>query len=223
MSKVPVLFDFDGTLVDTEPAIHESFREVFRLHGNVEDFDDRKKIEVLGPPLDVMMLKYFPHLDPEVLKAEYREYQNAHLPELIKPMEYMRELLTELKNKGYRIAVVSTRRTDSIERIMNTAGMPGVFDVVIGHETVTRQKPDPEGIYMAKELLGYAADTPCIYIGDSPMDIQCGKNAHAYTIAMISHPGKEEDVLAQKPDAVVYHLKDLMNIIENYQGNEVQE
>ena len=221
--NVPVLFDFDGTLMATEPAIHESFREVFRLHGNVEDFDERKQIEVLGPPLDVMMMKYFPHLDPDVLKKEYREYQNAHLTELVKPYEYARELLAELKEKGYKIGVVSTRRTDSINRIMDTVGMPGVFDVTIGFESVTKQKPDPEGVFLAKELLGYSADTPCIYIGDSPADIQCGKNAGAYTIAMISHPGKKEDVLAQNPDAVVYHLKDVLDIIENYQRNEVQE
>ena len=186
MNRVPVLFDFDGTLMATEPAIHESFREVFRLHGDVEDFDERKQIEVLGPPLDVMMKKYFPDLDPEVLKAEYRNYQNAHLTELVKPMPYAKELLIWLKERGYRIGIVSTRRTDSIERIMETADMQGLADVTIGYEKVTRQKPDPEGVAMAIEILGYSADTPCIYIGDSPADIQCGKNARAYTIAMIS-------------------------------------
>ena len=211
--SLPVLFDFDGTLMDTEPAIHESYREVFRRYRTEEEFDEEKQVAVLGPSLDVMMSMYFPGEDVEELKTVYRNYQNAHMPELVRAMPHAREVLQMLKERGCPTAIVSTRKTTSINLILETVGMADAFDVIIGYDMVTKDKPDPEGIRKALQELGYPADTYCVYVGDSPLDIQAGRNAGAWTVAMISNLKKEKMVLDEHPDRVIYDLSQLADAL----------
>ena len=124
-------------------------------------------------------------------------------------MPHMREVLAMLREKGYPTAVVSTRKRASIDLILKTVGMADVFDVIIGFDSVTKDKPDPEGIRKALAGLGYPPDTPCVYVGDSVADIQAGKNAGAWTVAMISNRKKEQAVLNEKPDRLIYDLEEL--------------
>ena len=205
------LFDFDGTLMDTEPAIICSFREIFRRYRTEEEFTHEIQIAVLGPSLKESMTKYFPNEDPSKLEQEYRDYQKAHIKETVKPMKHSLELINTLKNKGYKVGLVSTRRHDSMLTIFNTLELENNYDVIIGAEDIEHGKPAPDGILKACELLNLEKS---VYVGDSSTDIDAGKAAGSITVGFLSNVHKKEALLKKQPDYFTDDLIDILQIIK---------
>ncbi len=206
-----MLFDFDGTLMDTEQAILSSFEEIFRRYRTVEEYTDQRRVEVLGPSLYESMTKYFPEQDPKKLEEEYRAYQKEHLHETVKPMEHSVELVDTLRSKGYKVGLVSTRRHDSMQHILNMLSLSDKFDILVGFEDVKKGKPAPDGILLACEKLGC---DKCVYVGDSVTDIQAGKAANAITVGYISNIHKKEALIASTPDYITDELLDVLKILK---------
>lgn len=204
------VFDFDGTLMDTEPAIMASFEHVFQKYRTVEEFTPERRIKVLGPALDVMMKEFFPEMDPWKCVEEYRRYQRENLRDLIRPMPGAMETLAKLSTMEVPCAVVSTRYFKSLDELLKQSRMDGFMSVVLGNDSVSRSKPDPEGILKAWEMLKTES---CFYIGDSVMDVEAGKNAGAVTVAYPSNEGKRNDLIAAKPDYLIEHLSELPELI----------
>ena len=204
------VFDFDGTLMDTEPAIMASFEHVFQKYRTVEEFTPERRIKVLGPALDVMMKEFFPEMDPWICVEEYRRYQRENLRNLIRPMPEAMETLAKLSAMEVPCAVVSTRYFKSLDELLKQNHMDGFMSVVLGNDSVSRSKPDPEGILKAWEMLKTES---CFYIGDSVMDIEAGRNAGAVTVAYPSNEGKRNDLIAAKPDYMIAQLSELPELI----------
>ena len=204
------VFDFDGTLMDTEPAIMASFEHVFQKYRTVEEFTPERRIKVLGPALDVMMKEFFPEMDPWICVEEYRRYQRENLRNLIRPMPGAMETLAKLSAMEVPCAVVSTRYFKSLDELLKQNHMDGFMSVVLGNDSVSRSKPDPEGILKAWEMLKTES---CFYIGDSVMDVEAGKNAGAVTVAYPSNEGKRNDLIAAKPDYLIEQLSELPELI----------
>lgn len=204
------VFDFDGTLMDTEPAIMASFEHVFQKYRTVEEFTPERRIKVLGPALDVMMKEFFPEMDPWICVEEYRRYQRENLRNLIRPMPGAMETLAKLSAMEVPCAVVSTRYFKSLDELLKQSRMDGFMSVVLGNDSVSRSKPDPEGILKAWEMLKTES---CFYIGDSVMDVEAGKNAGAVTVAYPSNEGKRNDLIAAKPDYLIEQLSALPELI----------
>lgn len=204
------VFDFDGTLMDTEPAIHASYEHVFRKYRTVEEFTPERRIKVLGPALDVMMAEFFPELDPWECVNEYRRFQRENLRDLIKPMPGAREMLVKLSVMGIPCGVVSTRYFKSLDELLRLNHMNEFMRIVLGNDSVTRSKPDPEGILKAWDDLKAER---CFYIGDSVMDVEAGKNAGAITIAFPSNPAKRQALLEAQPDYMIDSLLELPDLI----------
>ncbi len=215
-----VLFDFDGTIMDTEPAIMASYGYLFEKYRTIEEFTEERRISVLGPALEVKMAEFFPEKDPWECVAEYRAYQKANLRDLIHPMPGAMELLDDLKKMGVLTGTVSTRYHVSLAELLEKNGMMDRMSVVIGHEDVTRDKPDPEGILKAQAMLQCEK---AMYVGDSPMDIAAGHRAGVFTAAFPSNPGKRQALLAERPDAVIEQLGDLTEIVRKWMSAENSE
>lgn len=201
-----VLFDFDGTLMDTEQAIIQSYRELFRRYRSEEEFTKEKQISVLGPSLYDMITSFFPDKDVEKLQKEYRAYQNNHLKDLMKPMPNAIELLERLKKKGYVVGIVTARRKDSLEYILELFNMKDYFSILIGYYEVQNQKPDPEGILKA---IGDTQYEDVYYVGDSAGDILAGKNANVKTIAYLWMEERKKALLDSHAD---YDIEDLLEV-----------
>lgn len=208
-----ILFDFDGTIMDTEPAIMASYGYLFEKYRTIEEFTPERRIRVLGPALEVMMAEFFPEKDPFACVEEYRAYQKNHLRDLIHPMPGAVRLLKELREMGIPRGTVSTRYRKSLEELLEQNDMRQYMDVVLGHDDVVNDKPDPEGILLAKKMLGC---DDCMYIGDSVMDVRAGKNAGAFAVAFPSNPGKRDALFAETPDAVIASLDELTAIVRRW-------
>ena len=206
-----MLFDFDGTLMDTEKAVLDTLEEIFRRYRTKEEFTNEVKVEVLGPPLYDSILKYFPEEDTEKLVMEYRDYQKAHLNETVSIMKHAVELVDTLKEKGYKVGFVSTRRFDSMVHILDLFSLTSKFDVIIGADNVTKNKPSPEGILLACDKLNLEKS---VYVGDSVTDIQAGKAANSITVAYISNINKKNALLNEKPDYITDDLLEILQIIK---------
>lgn len=212
MKKV-VLFDFDGTLVDSETCILACFEHLFDLYSNKELFTHQLQEEVLGPPLDVMIKNLFPHEDTKALIEEYRRYQVEEAAHLIVCMPHCIEVLKRFKQEGILVGIVSTRKQESLYFHMNRLGMCDLVDVVVGGDLVEFQKPSPEGINQALQQLNIQEKDAVMYVGDNAIDVQAGKNAGVTSVAKLGHLGKVEKIQQANPDAMVEDLIELLPLV----------
>ncbi|MBE6108389.1 MAG: prolipoprotein diacylglyceryl transferase [Erysipelotrichaceae bacterium] len=212
-AKPVILFDLDGTLLNTEPAILESYRRLFEKYAPTVEFDREKQLSVLGPPLRKMMKIYFPDQDVDALVEEYRTINKAIHPETVFPMKNAKEMLEELKNQGYKLGIVTTKVEDVTRLGLDINDMTKYFDVIVAENHVTKSKPDPEGIFKACSQLNIGHDS-LIYVGDSLTDIQAGKNAGAFTIGYLFMPERKQAMMDEKPNRVIEDLIEIVEIVK---------
>lgn len=211
--KPVILFDLDGTLLDTEPAILDTYRYLFKKYRTEEEFTRDKQLAVLGPSLESMFKEYFPGKDVHSLIEEYRQHNWEIHEQLVKPMDGAIELLAGLKKQGYKLGVVSTKRKDTINLGLQQNRMMEYFDVILGEDDVTKGKPNPEGILKACNMLNEGHDS-VIYIGDSIMDIQAARNAGVFSVGYFFNPERKERLEAEKPNRIIDHLLQLNEILK---------
>lgn len=211
--KPVMLFDLDGTLLDTEPAILESYRRLFEKYAPESEFDREKQLSVLGPALSEMFPKFFPGNDVDALIREYRQINHDIHPEFVKPMENAKLLLDTLKKEGYRIGIVSTKKADTIRYGLSLFDMEDYFEVILGEGDVQKGKPAPDGILAACKMMKVGHDC-CIYVGDSVTDIQAGKNAGVYTIGYVFNEERKQKLVASEPNRVINDLAEIIEIVK---------
>lgn len=211
--KPTILFDFDGTLADTEEPIQLSFRELYKRHDDEKNFTDEIATEVLGPGLMEMFVKLFPNEDPNALFKEYKEINNELLPKMLKPMPKAIDTLKTLKEEGYNIGIVTTRTHDSVKHCMDLINMNDCIDDVVGIDDVKKSKPDIEPFEKIINKNKWNKDD-IVMIGDSMADINGGKNYGAFTIAYLFNKNKTAKVLECNPNKAVDDLSQLLDILK---------
>lgn len=211
--KPTILLDLDGTLADTQTAIQLSFKELYVKHDDVKNFTDEIATEVLGPSLKEMFAKLFPNLDGDMLFKEYKEINNRLLPQYIKPMENVVEVLKTLKDEGYKLGVVTTRTHDSADNCLKLAGLDNYIDAVVGVNDVKKTKPDIEAFAKIMDTNKWNKND-IIVVGDSVADIEGGKNYGAYTVAYLFNSNKQEKVLNSKPNKSIKDFRELLGIVK---------
>ena len=176
-----LLFDFDGTLLDTNELIFQTFEHVLGKHYPGK-YERDEILPFLGPTLS----ETFGLIDPEKVEEliqEYREWNIANHDRLSVEFDGVSETMRKLKDAGYKMGIVSTKRNDMIAKGLKLLDVEGVFDVVIGMDDVEKTKPDPEPILLALKRLG-ADREEALMIGDNYHDIVGGQNAGVHTAAV---------------------------------------
>lgn len=211
--KPIILFDFDGTLMDTEPAIIDSFKQVFNKYAPDMIITREMELSFLGPTLWETFGKYLPNESADQLVEEYRAINFEMHKTHVKPIEGAKELLTDLKEKGYVLGIVSSKLTDAIDLGLNLFDMKDYFDVIIGLEQVKKHKPDPEGLFEACKKLGKGHDS-VIYVGDTTGDIKAGINAGMFTIAFAVDQERRELLEKMKPTRLISSLSEISEVLK---------
>ena len=206
-----LLFDFDGTLLDTNELIIQTFQAVLGNHypGEYERVDI---LPFLGPTLH----ESFGSIDPEKteeLIAEYRAWNISMHDELASEFDGVSETMRLLKAAGMKMGIVSTKRNDMIEKGLKLLDVEGVFDVIIGLDDVSNTKPDPEPILLALERLG-AAKEEALMIGDNFHDIEGGKNAGIRAAGVAWTAKGEQFLQSLNPHYMLHHISDLLELVQ---------
>ena len=210
-SKKPtIIFDFDGTLIDTSESIIEAYRECFKVYSNEELYTDKIKNEVIGPALKDLFPIYFPGYDYDTVYATYRAKQNEVSPKTNHLTDNCAETLKKLHEEGYNIGIVSTRTTEGIHELLKQFEIETYIDDVCGVKEVQNVKPHPEGVIMLINKNKWNRD--CVMIGDSTMDVLCGNNYGAYTIGYVGNKSREKE-LAEVANETIDDVSKLLDTL----------
>ena len=188
MIKLAV-FDLDGTLLDTVPDLTSAMNDAMRRMG-AAPITVAQAREYIGNGIKKFANRALcgrydcPDMPEESERAVkyFKEYYAAHLTDSTRPYDGIYEMLSALRGRGVRLAVMSNKYDSATKYIINSF-FPGVFDPVYGECDVCKRKPDPSGYLM---ICGVCGVTPScsVMIGDSVTDLQVALNAGAHPIAV---------------------------------------
>lgn len=211
--KPVVLFDMDGTLLDTDHLIFESYKHAFAIYKPEYVLSDEELESFVGPTLEQSFEKYFPKDMTNELVACYRDFNHDQHDHYAKEIDGVKETLEFLHANGYKLGVVSNKNKLAIEKGLELMDMQDKVDTIISCEEIKHPKPNPEGLLKACEEIGQGHDD-VIYVGDTPTDIQAAKNMAAFSIAFILDNNRLESMEQEKPLKIIYNMNELMNIVK---------
>ena len=201
-----VLFDLDGTVIDSGAIILASMRHAAETVVGGEWSDAELMKAVGGPGLEAQMVA----LDPDRVDELVRIYR-AHNEPLHDTLEYCGNIdvvLAELLERGHRLGIVTAKRRVTVELAFAKLPLEHLFEVVVGGDETARHKPDPAPLLLALERLGASAED-AVYVGDSPFDMQAARAAGLYAIGVswgrihTANKLNEADVVIDRPEELL--------------------
>lgn len=204
-----VIFDLDGTLLDTPSAIARLLVSVSEEFSAGVDIETARR--TVGKPLDTSMATILGVTvdDPRVHQAVERYRQKfedevvPNAPDLV--LDGVEDILQNLRSDGVPVAVATSKVRNSAEAILVASGLRAYFDVVVGHDDVARGKPAPEMALRAAELLRVGPDT-CTVFGDSADDVLMAKSAGMRAIGVLTGVADRETLRAAGADEILSSL-----------------
>ncbi|WJE52503.1 pyrophosphatase PpaX [Bacillus cereus] len=205
-----VLFDLDGTLINTNELIISSF-----LHTLNKYYPDQYKREDVLPFIGPSLHETFGSMDEnkvdEMIQC-YRQFNHEHHDELVEEYETVYETVRELKKQSYKIGIVTTKARQTVEMGLKLSKLNDFFDVVVTIDDVQHVKPHPEPIQKALKLL-HAKPEETLMVGDNHHDIVGGQNAGTKTAAVAWTIKGREYLESYKSDYVLDKMSDLLSIL----------
>jgi pyrophosphatase PpaX len=207
-----VLFDLDGTLIDSVDLIVDSYHHAYRVHG----LPARSRDEILaglGTPLRAVfgaMTDDAAAIDAWI--ATYREYNLAHHDARIRAYPGAVAMVQDLRAGGLRLGLVTSKNRLGAARGLALVGLADAMEVIVGADDVTNPKPHPEPVERALELLAMPAGT-CLFVGDSHHDIRCGRSAGVQTAGVTWGPFDRAHLEAVAPDFYCATPADLLALV----------
>jgi pyrophosphatase PpaX len=196
-----VLFDLDGTVVDSGAIILASMRHATRQVLGIEAADAELMAAVGGPGLEAQMAAFAPDRVDELVRV-YRAH-NEPLHDELEACEGMEDVIVRLHEDGVRLGVVTAKRRSTVELAFARLRVGHLFETVVGGDETEKHKPDPEPLLLAAHRLGVSPQD-CAYVGDSPFDIRAAKAAHMYSVAVTWGRIHDRTKLeAERPSATV--------------------
>lgn len=206
-----ILFDFDGTLIDTNEVVAESLKDsIERFIGKSVELEDL--IPILGKPI-IEQMRYFSVELCEKMVEHYRKEYRSKEGDKTYIFDNIEELLKILKNRGYKIGITSNKSRRGIDYGLNKFNLVSYVDYIVSVDDVEKKKPHPECIYKIMDEEGYSKDE-LIIIGDSPHDIRCGINAGIQNILVSWTLFPMSEFKSASPDYIIEDPLDLINILD---------
>ncbi|GEM_PF-321573 len=220
MGKKVLVFDLDGTLIDTLRLAEEAYLYASKKLGVEIDLKELRKSFGLGP--ETILSRILPSA-PESLREEFEKLKNKKFLELLqkeaKPFPMAKELLKELKDK-YILVLLSAGEKERTEILIKKFSLK--FDLVVYPEEVGKNKPDPGLIHYIIRKTG-AAPEDVLVIGDSIWDIRMAKEAGAVGIGICSGAYTTDELYKEGASRVFRDLKELLNFLTGLGDNMEEE
>lgn len=216
-SPLAVLFDLDGTLVDSIGLLVASMEYAFEQRTHRPPVDEW--IAMIGTPLDAMIRAWAEDDDDLVtLRARYREFQIANHDAQTTPYRGVVETVRALHAAGHPLAVVTSKLEVGARRSLKLIGVEECFGAVVGIDATERHKPLPEPVWHALALLGDVPPARAIFVGDSTHDMNAGNAAGVVTAAATWGPFSRAQLEAAHPQHWLREMAELPPLVRALDG-----
>ena len=206
-----VLFDLDGTVIDSGAIILASMRHAAKEVLGAEPPDEELMAAVGGPGLEAQMHALAPDRVDELVSV-YRAH-NEPLHEGLMCCPGIDDLLVALKDEGHRLGIVTAKRRKTVELAFAQIPIEHLFETVVGGDETEKHKPDPEPLLLALERMN-AKPGDAAYVGDAPFDVRAAKAAGIFAVGVTWGGIHARDRLEQEqPDALVDTPTELHHVL----------
>ena len=214
MTKISnLIFDLDGTLIDSSPGVIQAVNYSLRMMGQPEQKPEAIKA-FIGYPLETM----YPHFTDAPLKELYGHFQVKAAVTVVastKALPGVAQTLRRLSDRGYRMAIATTKIRANVNGILEKLGWQKLFDATTAGDEVEKVKPDPSMLRLTLERLK-ADPSETVVVGDTINDILAARGVPMTVIAVASPFGNREKVIAAKPDSFIESIDELLNMLDRH-------
>lgn len=211
-----VLFDFDGTVMDTNKVIIESWQHTYRtLTGHDGNLD--YILATFGEPLELSMENAFPDIPADESVNVYRTWHGDNYMQMIKMFPGVMDLLIEIKKRGYKTGIATSRLEKTLYQGLEKYNITKYFDAIVTVEDIPNPKPEPDTVISALRKLDSRPES-AVMVGDTRLDILCARNAGVMSVlvgwsASLAGKTKEDFAPGEAPDFIIDKPNDLLDII----------
>jgi len=215
-----VLFDLDGTLIDSTELIVSSFEYTYRTMGRIMTLEQIQAD--LGIPLRDTLARYFDGADLNRAMQTYLNYNLERHDSSIRQIAGVASLVSRLANAGLRLGVVTSKVRDTALRGLRLCHLDRSFEVVVAREDTARHKPDSEPLIYA--LAAFEADgSQCAYVGDTPPDVEAARGAGVRSVAALWRPVPASAFADWQPDVFARTPEEAADILEGWRDGRSGE
>jgi len=210
-----LLFDLDGTLIDSIELILGAARHAFAEFDGHRPTDDEWRAGI-GRPLHTVLREYAPDdVTAEHLFRRYRAYQMEHHDRLVRPYHGIVDTLRALAREGHPLALVTSKSDWMAAKALAHVGLDALIPVVVGCDSCVNHKPHPEPVERALALLG-AEPAKALFVGDSPHDIESGRAAGVTTVGVTWGAFRRTELEAARADLVIDRIEELPALLARF-------
>ncbi|MTH53775.1 pyrophosphatase PpaX [Bacillus mangrovi] len=210
MKRTTILFDLDGTLINTNELIIESFLHTLH-HYKPGEYSREKVLPFIGPTLYETFNSVHPEKADEMVKV-YRKFNHEQHDALVTEFATVYETVEKLHAAGYKLGIVTTKIRDTVNMGLKLTKLDRFFDVVVTLDDVEHAKPHPEPVLKALNLLGSKPEE-AIMVGDNHHDIEAGQNAGTMTAGVAWTIKGREYLASYHPDVMLEQMSDLLPVV----------
>ena len=216
-----VLFDLDGTLIDSVRLILDSYHHTLAQHG-LPARTDAEWLKGVGTPLTVQLAEWRDKAGTiEAMIATYREYNLKHHDRMVTVYPGVVDAVREIKAASIQTGLVTSKNRPGALRGLKLVGLEALMDVLVCADEVANPKPHPEPVEKAVSLLG-ADPSTTLYVGDSVHDMHSGRAAGVVTGAALWGPFQRSQLEQAQPDYWLETPSDLVRLINQDGKTEIQ-
>ena len=213
-----IIFDMDGTLIDTIDLYHAILRDIMESLGMEMPLSRELLFETLSKGVKLSNIIFSPDLKNRRRTVErfntlamnaFRETFSRGEVELI---DGVSPLFQELRRRGFSLAIVTSSMTEVVVPFLKAKNLHPYLNCVLGRTEVPQLKPFPDPLLRCMEILN-VEPRESIYVGDSAVDIQAGKAAGTWTVGVLTGTSDLNRFKAEAPDAILDSVEDLLTIL----------
>ncbi|NMM64856.1 pyrophosphatase PpaX [Clostridium sp. P21] len=213
-----VLFDLDGTLINTNDLIIKSFKYAFKKHFN-KDISREEVVKTFGEPLRDAMVRYDKD-NADLLLKLFRSFNESNHDELASKFKGVEQGLKGLKDMGMKLAIVTSKRRNMALRSLKLIEVFEYMDVIVCPEDTEKHKPLGDPALKACEKLNVLPEE-ALMVGDSHNDLLCGKNAGCKTCLVKYTALSLKELMKYDPDYVIDSVEDLIEVCKHSDEEKV--
>lgn len=219
--KEAIFFDLDGTLIDSVPDLANAvnimlqrLKEPTVPENRVRDWVGNGSVMLVKRALAKRREIEENEIDPvrfEEAHTIFLDAYQAHLCDATRPYPHVKETLRELKNGGYRLAIITNKPHRFVHPILERLGMDDLFSFFLGGDTLPKKKPDPMPLLHMCDMMGLEKES-CVMVGDSKNDLLAAKEAGIQSIAVSYGYHGDEPLTRYAPSAIIDDFAELNGI-----------